>query len=71
MQSIEEHQDIPKGEAPMMPVEELRERRRGCNLAAERSRKRKERTRVNRGSRKTSAAVCSNVSRRAKVAERE
>jgi hypothetical protein len=43
MQSIEEHQDIPKGEAAVMPVGEPRKRRRGCNLAAERRQRRKER----------------------------
>jgi hypothetical protein len=53
MQSTEEHQEIPKGEATVMPVGEPRKRRRVCNLVAERHQKRKERTRGNRESRKT------------------
>jgi hypothetical protein len=42
MQSIEEHQEIPK--KAVMPVGEPRKRRRPCNLAAERRQKRRERT---------------------------
>jgi hypothetical protein len=45
MQSTEEHQEIPKGEAAVMQVGELRKRRRVRSLAAERRQKRKERTR--------------------------
>jgi hypothetical protein len=41
MQSIEEHQEIPKGEAAVMPLGEPRKRRKVCNLAAERPPKRK------------------------------
>jgi hypothetical protein len=55
MQSIEEHQEIPKEEAAVMLVGKSRKRRRVCNLAAERHQKRKERTRGNRGSRRKSA----------------
>jgi hypothetical protein len=36
MQSIEEHQEIPKEESAVMPVGEPRKRRRVCSLAAER-----------------------------------
>jgi hypothetical protein len=68
MQSTEEHQEIPKGEAAVMPVGEPRKRRRIRNLAAERRQKRKERTRENRGYRRKSAVACRKVSRRAKVA---
>jgi hypothetical protein len=68
MQSTEEHQEIPKGEAAAMPVGEPRKRCRVRNMAAERRQKRKERTRENRGSRRKSAAACRKVSRRAKVA---
>jgi hypothetical protein len=50
MQSIEEHQDIPKGVAVVMTVGELRKRRRVQNLVAERHQKRKERARGYRGS---------------------
>jgi hypothetical protein len=58
MQSTEEHQEIPKGEAAVMPVGEPRKRRRVSNLATERCQKRKERTRGNHGSRRKSAAAC-------------
>jgi hypothetical protein len=71
MQSTEEHQEIPKGEATVMPVGEPRKRRRIRNLAAEHRQKRKERTRENRGSRRKSAAACRKVSRHAKVAWRK
>jgi hypothetical protein len=68
MQSIEEHQEIPKEDAAVMLVRELRKWRSVCNLAAERRQKGKERTQGNRGSRRKSAAACRKVSRRAKVA---
>jgi hypothetical protein len=45
MQSIEEHQVIPKGEAAVMPLGEPRKRRRVRNLASERRQKRNERDR--------------------------
>jgi hypothetical protein len=45
MQSIEEHPDISKGEAAVMPVGEPRKWRRIRNVAAERRQKMKERTR--------------------------
>jgi hypothetical protein len=68
MQSIEEHQENLKEDVAVIPVGGLRKRRRDCNLAAERRQKMRERTRGNRGSRRTSAAACRKVSRRAKVA---
>jgi hypothetical protein len=68
MQSTEKHQEIPKGEATVMPVGESRKRRRVRSLAAERRQKRKERTRGNHGSRRKSAAACRKVSRCARVA---
>jgi hypothetical protein len=71
MQSVEEHQEIPKGEAAVMPVREPRKRRRVCNLTTGRRQKRKERTRGYRGSRRKSAAACKKVSRHAKVAWRK
>jgi myosin heavy subunit len=52
MRSMEEHQEIPKGEAAVMPVGGLRKRRRVQNLAAERRQKPKKRTRGYYGSRK-------------------
>jgi hypothetical protein len=71
MQSTEEHQQIPKGEAAVMPVGEARKRRRAHNLAAGHHRKRKERTGGNREFMRKSAAACKKVSRRAKVACRK
>jgi hypothetical protein len=71
MRSIEEYQDIPKGEAAEMPVEGPRKRRRVRNLAAERRQKRKERTRGCGGSRRKLVAACMKVSLRAKVAIRK
>jgi hypothetical protein len=68
MQSTEEHQEIPKGEAAVMPVGEPRKRRRVRSLAAECSQKRKERTRGKRGSRRQSAAACRKLSHCARVA---
>jgi hypothetical protein len=68
MLSVEEHQEIPKAEAAVMPVGEPKKRRRVCNLAAERRQKMKERARGNRGSRRKSAAACRKVSRRANMA---
>jgi hypothetical protein len=68
MQSTEVHQEIPKGEAAVMPVGEPRKRRRVRSLAAERRQKQEERTRGNRGSRRKTAAACWKVSRCARVA---
>jgi hypothetical protein len=70
MQSIVEHQEIPKEEAAGTPVGEPRKRRRVQNLAAERCQKRKERTRGNHGSKRL-AAACRKVSRRPKVTWRK
>jgi hypothetical protein len=71
VQSIEQHQENPKGEAAVMPVGEPRKRRKVRNLAAERNQKIKERTRGKSKSRRKSAAACTEVSRRAKVAWRK
>jgi hypothetical protein len=71
MQSKEEHQEIRKGEATVMPVGGPRKWRRVCNLAAECSQKRKKRTRGNRGSRRKLVAPCRKVSHCAKVAWRK
>jgi hypothetical protein len=43
----EDHKEIPKGEAAVLPVLGLRKRHRVRNLAAEHLQKRKERTRGN------------------------
>jgi hypothetical protein len=68
MQSTEEHQEIPKGEAAVMPVREQKKQRRVRSLATERRQKWKERTRGNRGSRRKSVGACRKVSRRARMA---
>jgi hypothetical protein len=67
MQSTEEHQEMTKGEAAVMPVGESRKRHRVRSLAAERRQKRKERTRGNRGSRRKSAVACRKASRCVRV----
>jgi hypothetical protein len=71
MQSVEEHQDIHKEDVAVMPVGEPRKRRRVCNLASERSQKKKKRTRGKSGSRRKYAAAGRKVSRRAKLAWRK
>jgi hypothetical protein len=71
MQSAEERQKIRKEEAAVMPAGEPRKQLMVCDLAAERSQKRKERTQENRGSRRKSAAACRKVARRSKVAWRK
>jgi hypothetical protein len=45
MQSIKEHQEIPKEDATVMPVGGPRKQHRVCNLAMERHQKMRERTR--------------------------
>jgi hypothetical protein len=52
LQSIEEHQEIPKGEAAGMPVGGPRKRLRVRYLAVVLRQKQKERTRGYRGSRR-------------------
>jgi hypothetical protein len=71
MQSIEEHQEIPMGEATVMPVGEPRKRRRVRNLATGRHQKMEERTRGYCGPRRKLAAACRKVSCHAKVAWRK
>jgi hypothetical protein len=71
MQSIEEHQEIPKGEAAVMPAGGPRKRCRVENLAAECCQNRKERTQQNRESWRKLAAACRKVFCRAKVAWRK
>jgi hypothetical protein len=61
MQSTEEHQEIPKGEAVVMLVGEPRKRHRIWNLATVCCQKMKQRTRGNSGSRRKSAAACRKV----------
>jgi hypothetical protein len=71
MQSVGEHQEVPKDEAAVMPVGGLRKRRRDRNLAAERRQKPKELTRGDCRSRRKLAAACRKMSRRAAVAWRK
>jgi hypothetical protein len=52
MQSEEVHQEIPKGQATVMPVGRPRKRCRVCNLAVERRQKKKERTQGYLGTRR-------------------
>jgi hypothetical protein len=52
MQSIEEHQEIPKGEATVMTIGGLRKQHRVWNQAAEHRQKQEERTQGYYGSRK-------------------
>jgi hypothetical protein len=68
MQSIEEHQEILKKDAAVMPVGGLRKWRRVCNLAAKHCQKMKERTQGYCESRRKLAAACGKVSHCAKVA---
>jgi hypothetical protein len=71
MQPIEEHQEIPKGEATVMPVREPRKQRRVCNLATDPHQTRTVRTQGNCIFRRKLAATCRKVSRHAKVAWRK
>jgi hypothetical protein len=45
LETVTEHQEIPKEDATVVPVGEPRKRRRVCNVSAERRQKMKERTR--------------------------
>jgi hypothetical protein len=71
MHSIEEHQEIPKDDAAVMPVGEPRKLCRVQSLATDCQQKQKERTQGNSGSRRKLAAACRKVFRRAKVAWRK
>jgi hypothetical protein len=71
MQSIGEHQEVPKEEVAVMPVGGLRKRCRDRNLAARRRQKPKRRIRASRESQKTLTIAGRKVSRRARVAWRK
>jgi hypothetical protein len=71
MQSIQEHQAIPKKDAAVMPVGRLRKRRRDRKQAAGRHGEPKELNRGICGSRKKLTAACRKVFRRATVAWRK
>jgi hypothetical protein len=68
MQSVEEHQEIPKEEAALMLVRGLRKRRRDRNLAAERRQKSKRRIRASCESRRRLTVVGKKMTHRATVA---
>jgi hypothetical protein len=71
MQSVEEHQKIPKEEAAVMPVGELRKRGRDRNLAAGRRQKPKRRIHASCESKRRLAVAGKKMTRRAKVAWRK
>jgi hypothetical protein len=71
MQSVGEHQEVPREEAAVIPVRGRKRRHRGRKQAAGRHGEPKELTRGDRGSRKKLAAACRKVSRRATVAWRK
>jgi hypothetical protein len=71
MQSTEEHQEICTQEFAVMPVRELRKRRRVRYLATENRQERKDRTRGNHGSRRKSAVARGKVRHHARVAMRK
>jgi hypothetical protein len=68
MRSVGEHQEVSKEEAAVMPIGELKQRRRNRNLAAERCQKPKERTRGYCGSWKRVTVADRKVSGHATVA---
>jgi hypothetical protein len=68
MQSVAEHQEVPREDAAVIPVGGLRKQRRGRKQAAGRREEPKERNRGICGSREKLAATCRKVSRRATVA---
>jgi hypothetical protein len=71
MQSMEEHQEIPKEKAALMPVGGLRKRRRGRNLAAGRRQKPKGRIQASCESRSRLTVASKKMTRRATVAWRK
>jgi hypothetical protein len=71
MQSMEEHQEIPKEKVVMKPVKGRKKRHRGRKPAAGRHGEPKELTRGDCGFGRKSAATCRKVSCRAKVAWRK
>jgi hypothetical protein len=71
MQSVEEHQEIPKEDAAVKPVKGRKKRRRGRKLTAGRPGELNELTRSDYGSGKKLAAACRKMTRRAAVARRK
>jgi hypothetical protein len=71
LQFVEEHQEIPKEDAAVMPVRALRKLRRGRNLAAGRRQKPKGRIRASCESSRRLTVAGRKVSRRAEMARRK
>jgi hypothetical protein len=71
LQSVGEHQEVPKGEAAVMPVGRLRKRRRDQNLVTGRCQKPKGRIQASFESRKRLTVACRKMTRRARVACRK
>jgi hypothetical protein len=71
MQSVEEHQEIPREDAIVKPTKGRRKRRRGRKSTAGRRGEPKELTRGNCESLRKLAVACMKVSRHAKVAWRK
>jgi hypothetical protein len=71
MQSVEEHHEIPKEDAAVMPVGEPRKRRRDRNLAVGRHQKPKRRIQESCESRKRLNIAGKKMTRRATVAWRK
>jgi hypothetical protein len=71
MQSVEEHLEIPKEDAVVMPVGEPRKRRRDRNLAAGRRQKPKRRIQASCKSRRKLTVAGKKITRRATVAWRK
>jgi hypothetical protein len=71
MQSVEEHQEIPKEAAAVMPVGGLGKRRRDRNLAAGRRQKPKGRFQASRESRRRLTVAGRKMSRHSRVAWRK
>jgi hypothetical protein len=71
MQSVAEHQEVPREDAAVVPVRGLRKQRRGRKQAAGRREESKKLNRGICGSREKLAAACRKVSRHAAVAWRK
>jgi hypothetical protein len=71
MQSVGEHQEVPREDAAVIPVRGRKRRHRGREQAAGRRGEPKELTRGDCGSRKKLTAACRKASRRATLAWRK
>jgi hypothetical protein len=71
MQSVKEHQEVPREEVAVTPVKGLKKRRRVQKLAAERLQELKERTQGFCGSRKRVTVACRMTFRHSRLARRK